>query len=103
MQVTPDGWRGNFFDTWNRTSDQYQIEQLYQSSFMQWHGQHQVKAGVAVTRRSYDGTDHSHPVDLLRPDGTLAERIVFHNNSLHAGDTELRNSCRTTGLNDRLA
>jgi len=105
MQVTPEGWRGNFFDTWNRTSDQYQLEQLYQSRFRNWHGQHQVKAGVALTRRSYDGTDRSHPVDLLRPDGTLAERIVFQgNNPLHAGDTEVAEFVQDHwAVNDRLA
>jgi hypothetical protein len=105
MLLTPNGWGGNFFDTWNRTSDQYQLEQLFQSRFRQWHGLHQVKAGVAVTRRSYDGTDRSHPIDLLRPDGTLAERIVFQgNNRLHAGDTEVAEFVQDHwAVTDRLA
>jgi hypothetical protein len=105
MQLTPDGWRGNFFDTWNRTSDQFQFEQLYQSRLRQWHGHHQFKTGVAVTRRSYAGTDHSHPVELLRPDGTLAERIDFQgNNRLNARDTEVAEFVQDHwALNDRLA
>ena len=30
MLITPEGWGGNFFDTWTRTSNQYQFGPLYQ-------------------------------------------------------------------------
>ena len=105
MLITPEGWGGNFFDTWSRTSNQYQFGPLYQLPQKQWLGRHQLKAGVAVTHRSYLGTDRSHPVELLRQDGSLAEQINFQgNNRLRAQDTEVAEFVQDHwALNDRLA
>ncbi len=105
MLITPQGWGGNFFDTWTRTSNQYQFGPLYQSPYNEWCGRHQFKAGVAVTHRSYLGTDHSHPIELLRQDGSLAEQIEFQgDHRLHARDTEIAEFVQDHwALNDRLA
>jgi hypothetical protein len=49
-----------------------------------------VKVGGDFVHRSYSGSSRSHPVRLLRPDGTLAEEIDFGPPaSLAAEDTEL--------------
>ena len=105
MLITPEGWRGDFFDTWSRTSNQYQFGPLYQSPHKEWLGSHQLKAGVAVTHRSYLGTDYSHPIQLLRQDGSLAEQIDFQgDNRLRAQDTEVAEFVQDHWeLNERLA
>jgi hypothetical protein len=105
MLITPEGWAGNFFDTWTRTSNQYQFGPVYQSPYKEWRGRHQFKAGVTVTHRSYLGTDHSHPIELLQQDGSLAEQIAFQgDNRLHARDTEVSEFVQDHwALNDRFA
>jgi len=105
MLITPEGWGGNFFDTWTRVSNQYQLRPVYQSPLKEWWGRHQVKVGVDFSHRSFDGTDHSHPIDLLRQDGSLAEQIDFQGNGgLRARDTAVAEFVQDHWtLNDRLA
>ena len=105
MLITPAGWGGNFFDTWTRNSNHFQFAPGYQSPLKAWLGRHQVKAGVAVSHRSYDGTDHSHPIELLRQDGSLAERIDFQGSGLlQSRDTEVAEYVQDHwAINDRLA
>ena len=105
MLITPEGWGGNFFDTWTRASNQYQLRPVYQSPLKEWWGRHQVKVGVDFSHRSFDGTDHSHPIKLLRQDGSLAEQIDFQGNGgLRARDTEVAEFVQDHWtLNDRLA
>lgn len=105
MLISPEGWGGNFFDAWSRTSNMYQFQPTYQSPYKQWLGRHQLKTGIALTHRSYLGTDHSHPVELLRQDGSLAEQIEFQGgNRLHAQDTAVAEFVQDHWeLNDRLA
>lgn len=45
MLVTPNGWLGNFFNAWTRSSAQQQIQQSYQFARREWHGRHAFKAG----------------------------------------------------------
>ena len=77
MLVTPNGWDGNFFNTYTRTSSQQELFGTYQFPNKEWRGRHEVKVGADFVRRAYTGTSHSHPVLLLRPGGSLAERIDF--------------------------
>jgi Carboxypeptidase regulatory-like domain len=77
MQVTPDGWGGNFFNSYNRTGDQAEGQETFQFPHKAWHGQHELKLGGDAVYRSYEGTSLSRPVDVLRADGSLAERIEF--------------------------
>lgn len=90
MLVTPNGWLGNFFNAWTRSSAQQQIQQSYQFARREWHGRHAFKVGGDIVHRSYTGTSHSQPVQLLRTDGSLAEQIDFAPaGQLSAQDTEL--------------
>ena len=105
MLVTPDGWRGNFFNTWTRTASQFEALPILQLPSKAWHGTHQLRAGADVTRRSYSGTSDSHPVDLLRADGSLVQRIDFQKGgSLDGKDTEVSEFVQGDwSLNDHLA
>jgi Carboxypeptidase regulatory-like domain/TonB-dependent Receptor Plug Domain len=90
MVITPDGWGGNFFNSWNRSSNQFQVLPSMQLPLKSWHGRHELKEGVSLTRRSYDGNAQSHPIQLLREDGSLAEQINFFGaGRTHGIDTEI--------------
>ncbi len=89
MVISPEGWGGNFFNTYTRFSDDEEIAENYQFAKKRFRGTHQIKSGIEIDRRSYAGTSLSHPVLLDRQDGTLAESITFTPaGNLHATDTE---------------
>ena len=77
MLVTPNGWEGNFFNAYVLRSDQEEATDAFRFPQKEWEGKHELTLGAQFLRRSYRGSSDSHPVLLLRPDGTLAERIDF--------------------------
>ena len=90
MVLTPDNWEGNFFNAWTRASTQQELLQNYQSGKKDWAGRHTLRVGGEFVHRSYSDLSKSHPVQLVRPDGSLAELITFQGGGvLRAEDTEL--------------
>jgi hypothetical protein len=90
MFLKPDGWGGNFFNSWERSSQQQEVLQTFQLPRKEWLGRHELKFGGDFVHRAYDGNSRSHPVQILRPDGSLAGRIAFSGPaSLSTEDTEL--------------
>ena len=90
MLVTPDGWGGNFFNSYARDSNQQDLGVTYQFPKREWFGGHELRVGAETVRRSYSGTNTSHPVLVQRADGTLAESIDFGPaGNLRATDTEI--------------
>ncbi len=90
MLISPEGWSGNFFNQWTRTANHLEAVPLYQFSPKTYLGQHDLKLGVDLIHSSFTGTTLSHPIQLLRQDGSLAERIAFQGGSpLQARDTEV--------------
>ena len=90
MVLTPDNWEGNWFNAWTRASTQQELLQNYQSGKKDWAGRHTLRVGAEFVHRSYNDLSKSHPVQLLRPDGSLAELITFQGAGfLKAEDTEL--------------
>jgi hypothetical protein len=105
MLVTPNGWGGNFFNAWSRTSNQQEVLQSYQFPRWQRWGRHAVKLGGDFVHRSYLGDSRSRPVQLLTTEGALAGQIDFSGpTSLAAEDTELAAFAQDHWvLNDQLA
>ena len=105
MLITPEGWGGNFFNSWAKKANQFQALPMFQLARKTWHGSHDVKVGVDVLHRSYTGTSQSRPIRLLREDGSLAERIDFQGmNALDGEDTEVSEFAQDHWvLTDRLA
>jgi len=90
MLLTPEGRGGNFFNTFARTAGQFQLQPTLQLPAKKWLGRHDIKFGVDFTHRYYNGTSMSHPIQILRQDGTLAEQINFLPGfALQSDDTEL--------------
>jgi Carboxypeptidase regulatory-like domain len=90
MLVTPDGWRGNFFNGWNRTSNQLEALPVLQWPDKRWLGRHDLKVGADFLYRSYNQETSSRPIQILRQDGSLAERIDFQGSGqLSDSDTEV--------------
>jgi hypothetical protein len=105
MVINPEGWGGNFFDTWTRSANQVQLFPIYQFAQKEWLGRHQLKVGVDFNHRSYSGTDHSNPIELTGQDGSLAEQINFKaGRPLSGQDTELAEFVQDDWkVNDRLS
>ena len=90
MILTPDNWEGNWFNAWTRAGRQQELLQNYQSGTLNWAGRHTFKAGGDFIHRSYNDISKSHPVQLVWPDGSLAEQITFQGaGALRAEDTEV--------------
>ncbi|HTC63706.1 MAG TPA: carboxypeptidase regulatory-like domain-containing protein [Candidatus Saccharimonadales bacterium] len=82
MQITPDGWAGNFFNSWSRNANEIEVRPAFQFANINWHGQHQLKIGLDASRRWFEGSTTSHTVEALRADGSLAEQINFQGGGL---------------------
>jgi len=105
MILTVDNWEGNWFNSWVRAGRQQELLQNYQSPRLNWAGRHSFKAGGDFVHRSYNDNSKSHPVELLRPNGSLAEQITFQGAGvLQAEDTEVAVFAQDHwAFNDRLA
>jgi hypothetical protein len=77
MLLTPDGWGGNFFNSWARSSSQFQAAPVFQFAPRTFLGRHDIRIGGDATRRSFSGTSVSQPIRLVREDGSLSEQIQF--------------------------
>src|SRR6266704_571558 len=85
MLLTPDGWGGNFFNSWARSSSQFQAAPVFQFAPRTFPGRHDIRIGADATHRSFSGTSVSQPVRLLREDGSLSEQIQFTGRGLLGG------------------
>jgi Carboxypeptidase regulatory-like domain len=89
MRVTPDGWAGNFFNSFTRDSSEEQIGETVALPALHGFGKHDLILGGSFIRRAFNGSSASRPVQILREDGTLAEQTGFTGpGRLAASDTE---------------
>ena len=77
MLVTPNGWGGNFFNAYQRDSEQEQVGETYKLPREKWWGRHEWTFGAGFLNRTYEGSSQSRTVNLLRSDGSVTERINF--------------------------
>ncbi|MGH9430898.1 MAG: carboxypeptidase regulatory-like domain-containing protein [Terriglobia bacterium] len=77
MLDTPNGWQGNFFNSFTRSTDQEEINEQYQLPRKSWLGAQQFIIGADYVRRAYNGTSASRPVLLTYPNGATSESIDF--------------------------
>jgi hypothetical protein len=105
MLITPEGWGGDFFDSWVRADNEFELLPVFQLAQQEWHGRHELKFGADFTYRSYTGRNASRPIDLLRQDGSVAETISFQGQGLLSSqDGEIAEFIQDHWtVNDRLA
>jgi hypothetical protein len=77
MQVTPQGYGGNYFDRWSRRGKEFQAVPSYQFAKKHWHGDHEIRIGADIDYRSFYGTDLADPINVVSLDKTLLQRITF--------------------------
>jgi hypothetical protein len=77
MLIIPQGFGGNYFNTWSRRGKEFQFLSTYEFPKKEWHGSHEIRVGVDIDWRSFFGTTESHPIQILRPDNSLEETINF--------------------------
>ena len=77
MLLTPEAWGGNYFNAWARSASQFEGTPTFQFAPRKFLGRHETKIGVDATHRSFRGSSLSHPVNLLRENGSLSEQIGF--------------------------
>jgi len=77
MLVTPNGYGGNYFNTWARKSDQEEGILNYRFPGWNWLGKHQSEIGGDFIYRAYTGASQSQTVRVTRQDGSLAQQIDF--------------------------
>jgi carboxypeptidase family protein/TonB-dependent receptor-like protein len=90
MTINPEGWGGNFFNTFSRNANQLEVLPILQLPVKSWGGSHQLQFGTDVLYRSFTGSSVSHPINLLAQDGSVAETITFQGGGpLRGKDTEV--------------
>src|SRR5271157_1423296 len=77
MVITPQGWGGNYFNAWSRRGKEFQSLTNYEFSKKQWLGSHEIRVGADIDWRSFVGITASRPIQILREDSSLAEKIGF--------------------------
>lgn len=88
MVLAPDNNSGSYFNDQDRTSQR--VDWLTTYSFTPIGPAHLIKVGAGVTHERFDGTSVSRPVDIVRENGTLNQRITFvGDGSLGRGRSEL--------------
>jgi len=86
-QLTTDGRAGSYF----RAEDRSGTSQEWLGSYtfpVEAHGRHLLKTGFDFSYTTFSGTSSYRPIEVLRHDRTLAQRITFDGNSA-IGDSDL--------------
>ena len=88
MEITPEGWSGNFFNNWARKANQFEGLPTVQLPTKSWLGRHDLKFGTDVLYRTYGGDSVSHPLRVHAEDGSLVEQIDFQGAGLLRATSE---------------
>ena len=76
-RIAPERRFGGFFDRQHRDSRRYELLEIYHLPTKAWRGQHALKFGLNLNYTTFDGTDRSAPVRIVRADATTSQLINF--------------------------
>jgi len=88
MEITPEGWGGNFFNNWARKANQFEALPTLQLPTKSGLGRHDLKFGTDILYRTYGGDSVSHPLHILAEDGSQVEQIDFQGAGLLRATSE---------------
>jgi hypothetical protein len=74
-QIAPNRNFGGWFDRQHRDSRRYEWLEVYNFAPKLWRAKHALKAGFNFIHASFNGSDISKPVSVLRADGTTSQLI----------------------------
>jgi hypothetical protein len=77
MVYAPQSQSGNFFNRQERNVRSLQLVEALTFSVDNWLGQHVFKAGLDLQHSRFDGINYSQELDVVRLDGSLAERTLY--------------------------
>ena len=77
LTLTPTVEQGNYFATQDRESARIEILEVYTLPTKHWLGGHDVRFGLDVNSSSSRLDYQARPVNVVRADGTLVERLEF--------------------------
>ena len=77
MVYAPQGQSGHFFNRQEREVRSFQLVEALTVSKSDWLGQHLFKAGLDLQHSRFAGPVYSQEVNVLRLDGSLAERTTY--------------------------
>jgi len=78
MVYAPQGQSGTFFNSQERHVRSVQVVSALTFAQDRWRsGQHVFKVGVDIQRSRFDGQSNSHGLDIVRLNGSLAERTTY--------------------------
>ncbi len=88
MEITPEGWGGNFFNNWARKANQFEALPTLQLPTKSGLGRHDLKFGTDILYRTYGGDSVSHPIQVKAEDGSRVEQIDFQGAGLLRATSE---------------
>ena len=77
MNLAPDVNSGSFFNQQDRRSKRYQALEVYSFSPPNFAGEHFMKVGGGINYITFDGSNTSNIVRILRADGTGSQELSF--------------------------
>ncbi len=83
MVYSPQTQSGNFFSRQERNVHSYQAVEALSMSKDHLAGDHVFKFGVDLQHSGFDGDSFSHELDVVRLDGSLAERTTYSPDLTH--------------------
>jgi outer membrane receptor for ferrienterochelin and colicin len=104
MNFAPDVNSGNYFNRQDRRSTRAEALEIYNFTPPDFAGTHFMKFGLGLTHTTFDGTNRSNTVRILRRDGTISEQIDFRGDgALSRNTTEFSSFFEDKWtINDRL-
>jgi len=76
-QLLVETTEGGFFNRQHRETSRVEWQEILQSHSRQFHGSHELKAGISFAHSSYDGRQQFLPVDIVGASGYDLQRILF--------------------------
>lgn len=77
MNLAPDVNSGSFFNQQDRRSKRYQALEVYSFTPPNFAGEHFMKVGGGINYITFDGSNTSNIVRILRADGTRSQELSF--------------------------
>lgn len=90
MQIFPTGRDGNYYHNEERTTERLQLKLTNSLPLLRARGAHSIRLGVDIDFLRNTGNSFNRPVEILRQNRTLAERIDYLNpGNLRSNNAEI--------------